>query len=69
TLFRSTTLLALVSAVYYWRARTEEQHLCAEDAKYREYSEWMQRNGLITRPLHALAELLRSRRPRLQPNE
>ncbi|MGE3690724.1 MAG: isoprenylcysteine carboxylmethyltransferase family protein, partial [Novosphingobium sp.] len=43
---RNTTLLALVSAVYYWRARTEEQHLCAEDAKYREYSEWMQRNGL-----------------------
>ena len=35
---RNTVLLGLVSAVYYWRAKTEEKHLSAEDPKYRDYS-------------------------------
>ena len=51
---RNTCLLAGVSAVYYWRAKTEERHLCAEDAKYRAYSAWMQANAPITRGISAL---------------
>ena len=62
---RNTALLGLVSAVYYWRAKTEEKHLLAEDAKYRDYSAWMQDNALITRGLAALGRGLgqRSARP------
>lgn len=56
---RNTVLLGVVSAIYYWRARTEEAHLMAEDAKYRAYYAWMQRNGPITRRLAGLAVYLR----------
>ncbi|PKP90519.1 MAG: protein-S-isoprenylcysteine methyltransferase [Alphaproteobacteria bacterium HGW-Alphaproteobacteria-16] len=45
---RATALLGLVSAVYYWRAKTEEKHLGADPA-YQEYSEWMERNAPIPR--------------------
>ncbi len=45
---RNTVFLGVVSAIYYWRARTEEAHLLAEDPKYREYYDWMQENGIIT---------------------
>lgn len=41
---RNTVLLALVSGVYYWRARTEEKHLSADPA-YRDYAAWMERYG------------------------
>lgn len=51
---RNTFFLLMVNAIYYWRARTEEQHLLAEDAKYREYYDWMEKNGLITAPLAGL---------------
>ena len=64
---RNTVLLGLVSAVYFWRAKTEEKHLLAEDAKYREYHAWMEQNGLITGRLSAIARFLRQRRPNLQP--
>ena len=59
---RNTALLGLVSGVYYWRARTEEKHLLAEDAKYRDYYDWMGRNAPITRGFSALARRL-LRRP------
>ena len=49
-MIRNTALLAMVSAVYYWRAKTEEKHLMA-DPDYRDYSDWMDRNGPITRLL------------------
>ncbi len=63
---RNTVLLAAVSAVYYWRAKTEEAHLLAEDPKYVEYHRWMEKHGLITRVLARLAP----RRPvHLQPAE
>lgn len=55
---RNTVTLALVSAVYYWRARTEEAHLLAEDAKYREYHAWMAQHGVITAPLERLTRQL-----------
>jgi protein-S-isoprenylcysteine O-methyltransferase Ste14 len=67
---RNTALLALVSVVYFWRAKTEERHLSGEDPKYRAYSDWMVRRGLITRRLAALGAALRNRRAmHLQPAE
>lgn len=45
---RNTLLMAAVSGVYYWRARTEEKHLGADPA-YRAYAEWMDRHAPIPR--------------------
>ncbi|MCP5378916.1 MAG: DUF1295 domain-containing protein [Novosphingobium sp.] len=58
---RNTIILALVSAIYYWRARTEEAHLLAEDPKYRAYYDWMQEHGLITGALARLTRTVRRR--------
>ena len=66
---RNTVLLAMVSGVYFWRAKTEEMHLLSEDAKYREYHAWMARNAPITRGLSRLGRMLRPRGPQLQPAE
>jgi protein-S-isoprenylcysteine O-methyltransferase Ste14 len=67
---RNTFSLACVSAVYYWRARTEEAHLLAEDAKYREYHAWMSEHGLVTSRLRKLLQLVHRRPPaRLHPAE
>jgi len=52
-MIRNTVVLAMVSGVYYWRARTEEKHL-SEDPAYREYAEWMDRNGPIPRLINRL---------------
>lgn len=45
---RNAAVMACVSGVYYWRARTEEKHLGADPA-YRDYSAWMERNGAVPR--------------------
>lgn len=45
---RNTIMLGLVSAIYYWRARTEEKHLMA-DPDYAEYAAWMDRNAAVPR--------------------
>jgi protein-S-isoprenylcysteine O-methyltransferase Ste14 len=45
---RATLILAAVSGVYYWRARTEERHLSA-DPVYRDYSAWMTRHAPVPR--------------------
>ncbi len=45
---RNTMLLTIVSGVYYWRAKTEEQHLLA-DPDYRAYYDWAQANALVPR--------------------
>ncbi len=45
---RATLLMAAVSGVYYWRARTEERHLCLDPA-YAEYSAWMSRHAPVPR--------------------
>ncbi|MHA7818925.1 MAG: methyltransferase family protein [Erythrobacter sp.] len=58
---RNTFFLLVVNAIYYWRARTEEAHLLAEDRKYREYYDWMEANGLVTAPLAALKRRLLGR--------
>ena len=60
-MIRNTVFLALVSGIYYWRARTEEAHLLAEDPKYGEYYDWMQANGALT---SRLARLLHWANPR-----
>lgn len=65
---RNTVVMALVSAVYWWRAKTEEAHLLAEDAKYREYHAWMEQGPTITRALGRLLGGVR-RRPVLQAAE
>lgn len=66
---RNTFFLACVSAIYFWRARTEEAHLMAEDPKYRAYADWMARHGLITSLFHRAGQALRGRRQVLQPAE
>jgi len=52
-MIRNTAILAMVSGVYYWRARTEERHL-SEDPAYVDYAQWMERNGPIPRLLNRL---------------
>ena len=46
--FRATMLLAAVSGVYYWRAKTEERHLRL-DPDYVAYDAWMARHGPVPR--------------------
>jgi protein-S-isoprenylcysteine O-methyltransferase Ste14 len=60
---RNTFILACVSGVYFWRAKTEERHLSADPA-YRDYASWMARHGPIPRLLRAL-----SRRAEVVPAE
>ncbi len=45
---RATLLMAAVSGVYYWRAKTEERHLKL-DPDYVAYDAWMARNGPVPR--------------------
>jgi protein-S-isoprenylcysteine O-methyltransferase Ste14 len=45
---RNTAILAMVSGVYYWRAKTEEKHL-SSDPDYVAYADWMARYGPIPR--------------------
>lgn len=67
---RNTFFLGCVSAIYFWRAKTEERHLLAEDPKYRAYFDWMDEHGLITSRLRRLGQMLKgSRQIELQPAE
>jgi protein-S-isoprenylcysteine O-methyltransferase Ste14 len=52
-MIRNTAILAVVSGVYYWRARTEERHLGADQA-YRDYARWMERNAPVPRLLRCV---------------
>jgi len=63
---RNTVTLGLVSAVYYWRARTEEAHLLAADEKYRAYHAWMTAYGPVTAPLARMGRWLVGRRQNLR---
>lgn len=63
---RNTATMAIVSAIYFWRAKTEEAHL-GTDPAYVAYSEWMQRHGRIDR---LLASFTGNRSvPAIQPAE
>jgi protein-S-isoprenylcysteine O-methyltransferase Ste14 len=66
---RNTVFLACVSGIYYWRARTEEAHLMAEDAKYRAYHAWMAEHGPITAPLRRFLSWAKPRKLQVQPAE
>ncbi|MGZ3256706.1 MAG: methyltransferase family protein [Croceibacterium sp.] len=68
-MIRDTAFLGCVSAIYFWRAKTEEAHLLGEDAKYREYHAWMQAHGLVTAPLARMLGRARPRRVAVQPAE
>lgn len=59
---RNTVLLAAVSGVYYWRARTEERHLMA-DPDYAAYAAWMERHGPVPRAIGWLT----GRRAKIDP--
>ena len=62
-MIRNSFFLLVVNGIYYWRARTEEAHLLREDAKYREYYDYMAENGLITAPLTRLFAWVKGLRP------
>lgn len=68
-MIRDTVFLGGVSAIYFWRARTEEAHLLGADAKYRDYHAWMEQHGLVTAPLARLLGRVRPRRVAAQPAE
>ena len=55
---RNSIFLLVVNAIYYWRAKTEEAHLLAEDPKYRDYHAWMETHGIITAPLARLRRMV-----------
>ena len=59
---RNAFFLGCVSAIYFWRAKTEERHLRSEDPKYIAYSDWMEQRGLVTAPLHRLFGRLKGNR-------
>jgi protein-S-isoprenylcysteine O-methyltransferase Ste14 len=66
---RNSFFLGCVSAIYFWRAKTEEAHLLSVDAKYRDYHAWMARNGPVTKVLSALSPARRTAEPVLHPAE
>jgi protein-S-isoprenylcysteine O-methyltransferase Ste14 len=51
---RNSALLALVNAVYWWRAKTEERHLMA-DPDYVAYAAWIEERGLLPRLRRAVS--------------
>lgn len=59
---RNTFFLLCVNAIYFWRAKTEEAHLLAEDPKYREYHAWMGENGLITSRITRITRAIGAKR-------
>jgi protein-S-isoprenylcysteine O-methyltransferase Ste14 len=65
---RNAVFLLAVNAIYYWRARTEEAHLLAEDRKYAEYHAWMAEHGVITAPLERLKRRLTGVPRRAEPD-
>ena len=71
---RNTTIIAAVSAIYYWRAKTEEKHLLSDPA-YKEYAEWMDRNAPIPRALNWVKRKIgwwtpeQGQEPEIQPAE
>jgi Isoprenylcysteine carboxyl methyltransferase (ICMT) family len=52
-MIRNTVMIAAVSGVYYWRAKTEEKHLMPDPA-YQAYAAWMDEHGAITSRLNRL---------------
>jgi len=59
---RNVFFLLCVNGIYYWRAKTEEAHLLAEDPKYAQYHAWMAQHGLITSRLATITRFVKRRR-------
>lgn len=59
-MIRNTAILALVSGIYYWRAKTEEKHLMSDPA-YAEYAAWMDQHAPIPRFFAAVRGLAGNR--------
>lgn len=64
---RNAAILAIISAIYYWRARTEEKHLLA-DPDYQAYAAWMERNGPVPRMVNGALRLF-GRKPVAQAEQ
>lgn len=58
--WRACLALVFNNLIYYWRAKTEERHLM-QYPEYREYYEWMEENGVITKRLAAVKRLVFAR--------
>ncbi len=67
-LIRNTVLLAAISGVYYWRARTEEKHLMSDPA-YQAYAAWAGKYAPIPRFVNWLFGGSRRPQPETQPAE
>jgi len=65
---RNCALLGLTNAVYYWRAKTEEEHL-GTDPDYVAYSDWMERHSPLSHLYRWVRRLLPMGRPVIQPSE
>ena len=52
---RNTAIMAVVSGIYGWRARTEERHL-RSDQDYRTYAAWIDRNGWLAKLRRSLGQ-------------
>lgn len=61
-MIRACALMAVVSGVYYWRARTEERHLL-HDPQYVAYADWMERHGPVPRLIGRLRQAMGIRAP------
>jgi steroid 5-alpha reductase family enzyme len=57
---RNTVILAMVSAVYFWRAKTEERHM-SNDPAYVAYAAWMAQYSPMARVLRGVKGLFPAR--------
>ena len=65
---RNTALLAAVSGVYFWRAKTEEKHLMA-DPDYRAYAAWANENAVLPRLIGRITGRIGPAEPQAHPAE
>jgi len=54
---RNTAIMALVSGIYFWRAKTEEKHLMA-DPDYQSYAAWMAQYSPMARMIRRVKAVL-----------
>ena len=70
-MIRNSAILALISGIYYWRAKTEERHLMTDPA-YVTYAAWMNQHAIVPRFFASLRRLAGNRvrqRNEVQPAE
>lgn len=70
-MIRNSAILALISGIYYWRAKTEERHLMTDPA-YVTYAAWMNQHAIVPRFFAGLRRFAGNRlrqRNEVQPAE